>query len=96
MLQSWCAQLAPEEAQSTKTWPPHNAAVSAEFPWHAPTNEVYKAVADDPSHADTDPPFHPPFAAARKRLDYKYHCNPMLSRQILQDKILLQVSVSTL
>ena len=68
-----------QESHLKKSWPPN---VDVEYAWDAPTNEVYRA---------DGRAFTSPFAQARAKLDYRYHANPALARQNLQDAILTQV-----
>eukprot|EP00121_Abeoforma_whisleri_P003087 Awhi_evm1s2772 len=80
VLPDWTKALSREEAVHQENWPPKK---KLDFNWNLPTNETYY----DPEHLD----FAECFAEARKQLDYKYHRNPVYSRQQLQDSILSHI-----
>jgi hypothetical protein len=78
-------------------WPPQNK--SLVFDYSIPTHEVYKTPVDTAetnsrmmAHNGSAPSI---FASARGRLDYSYHSNPVLNRQLLQDAILTRVVSGT-
>lgn len=75
-----------EELVQPNRWPP-NAAV--EFDWTIPTNIVYRQKEDD--QAKGKPLFAPRFSEARSKLDYSYHKNPEIPRQIFQDALLKRI-----
>jgi hypothetical protein len=62
-------------------WPPR--AKDREFDWSQPTCDVYKF---DDTHS-----FSEPFRKSRSKLDYSYHRNPILDRQLYQDMVLSRI-----
>lgn len=62
-------------------WPPR--AEDRAFDWSQPTCDVYRI-------ADTHK-FSGPFRESRSKLDYSYHKNPILDRQLYQDMVLARI-----
>jgi hypothetical protein len=62
-------------------WPPR--AEYRVFDWSQPTCEAYKL--------DDTESFSEPFRKSRSKLDYSYHKNPILDRQVYQDMVLSRI-----
>ena len=79
-------------------WPPRSKEI--DFDWDLPTNERYKDLKHaNPTHviratSDWESVFADSFRHARAKLDYNYHHNPQLERQMFQDAILKNILVS--
>jgi hypothetical protein len=74
--------LQDEDAAKQDYWPPRSKAKARSFDWSVPTNIAYDI------HQHNRFTFTTAFQDARGRLDYDYHKNPRLERQVYQDSVL--------